>query len=104
MKLFVPAAIASTALAPEQIENTIAHELHHIGLASLGPRYEQSISSLSPEAREVGKWMTASERERWDRDVANVPSDLAKAEARACAGGQPGCNRPAASADPRRRR
>jgi hypothetical protein len=92
------------AKTPEQIENTIAHELHHIGLASRGPQYETSLSSLSPEAQAVGKWMTAfgeglamlaaaggpdvhphavspvADRERWDRDVANFASDLAKVQ------------------------
>jgi Putative zinc dependent peptidase (DUF5700) len=89
---------------PDQIGNTIAHELHHIALASLGPEYQTSLSKLSPEAQAVGQWLTAfgeglamlaaaggpdvhphavspaSDRERWDRDVANFPSDLAKVQ------------------------
>lgn len=41
-----------------QFENTVAHELHHIGAGSLEARYEES----------------------WDRDVANFDADLRRVE------------------------
>src|SRR5262249_53226536 len=69
-----------------------------------GSQYETSLSSRSPEAQAVGKWMTAfgeglamlaaaggpdvhphavspvDARDRWDRDEANFASDLAKVQ------------------------
>ena len=84
-----------------EIENTIAHEMHHIGSASLGAKYETSLTPLSAEAQAVGRWLTAfgegiamlaaaggpdvhphgsssaADRARWDRDVANFSVDLA---------------------------
>ena len=40
-----------------KFENNVAHELHHIGLGSLGPVYTQKIAVLSDRARSVAGWM-----------------------------------------------
>ncbi len=83
-----------------KFENTVAHELHHIGYASV------ESTEAEPEAKTIGgvraalNWMGAfgegfamlaaagspdvhphavsgrEERERWDRDMANLPRDF----------------------------
>jgi hypothetical protein len=40
-----------------KFENTVAHELHHIGLGSLGPVYSQKIADLPERARAAAEWM-----------------------------------------------
>ena len=84
----------------DKFANTVAHELHHIGLASVNSRYEKIISSLPEKARTVAGWMgafgegmamlaaagspdihphamsTESERARWDHDMANFNNNL----------------------------
>jgi hypothetical protein len=40
-------------------ENTVAHEMHHIGLSSIDKLYEQKIASLPPTANRVARWMGA---------------------------------------------
>ena len=84
----------------EQFENTVAHELHHIGFASL----PEPDSPHPPEAERILPWIGAfgegfamlaaaggpdihphehsskETRERWDRDVANFDADLAKVQ------------------------
>lgn len=47
------------AVGREKMENTVAHELHHIGLGSLGPVYDKKIESLSPNPRAAAGWMAA---------------------------------------------
>lgn len=51
------------AVDPTQSEsafaNTVAHELHHIGLASLSAEHERRIESLPPPARQAARWMGA---------------------------------------------
>lgn len=88
------------ALTREKFENTVAHELHHIGFASL----PSDATKHEPKVQTVLDWMgafgegfamlaaaggpdvhpharsSAAERERWDRDVANFDGDLKKVE------------------------
>jgi hypothetical protein len=88
----------------EQIENTMAHEMHHIGAASLDAKYEAKLVTLPPAAQAAARWMgafaeglamlaaaggpdvhphassPAADRARWDRDVANFAADQQKVE------------------------
>ena len=83
-----------------QFENTVAHELHHIGYASVAARYDTAIADLPPDARAAAEWMgafgegfamlaaaggpdvhphaasPATDRARWDHDVADFGRDL----------------------------
>ena len=43
----------------EKFENTVAHELHHIGLGSVGPIYDRKIAALPEPAHTVADWMGA---------------------------------------------
>ncbi len=91
------------ALDQARFENTVAHELHHVGFASLGDR-SATLASLPPPARRAAEWLSAfgegfamlaaaggpdvhphaaspaADRERWDRDVAHFDRDLARVE------------------------
>jgi hypothetical protein len=91
------------AKSREQLENTIAHELHHIGYAAACPSSDDSTAdSAVATAREwlgafgEGVAMLAAaggpdvhphalspveDRLRWDRDVANSAADLRRLEA-----------------------
>ena len=43
----------------DYFEQTVAHEMHHIGLASTDKEYEKKISSLPAPAKKVAHWMGA---------------------------------------------
>ncbi len=84
----------------EKFENTVAHELHHIGLGSVGPIYDRKIAGLPEPAHTVANWMGAfgegmamlaaaggpvvdphaasspEERARWEHDLARFNDDL----------------------------
>ena len=87
-----------------KFENKVAHELHHIGFASVESLTEAKLQSLPPNVKTAVNWMGAfgegfamlaaaggpdvdphaagspEERARWDRDMANFNSDLKKLE------------------------
>ncbi len=84
----------------EKFENTVAHELHHIGLGSVGPIYDRKIAALAEPAHTAADWMgafgegmamlaaaggpdvhphaasSAKERARWDHDMEQFNDDL----------------------------
>jgi len=90
----------------EQFENTLAHELHHIGYGSScpGKAVTDEIAKLPRNARTMIDWISAfgegfamlaaaggpdihphavskpEDRARWDRDLANFNDDLKKVE------------------------
>jgi hypothetical protein len=43
----------------ESFANTVAHEMHHIGLSSVDKQYEEKIASLPDPAKAVAEWMGA---------------------------------------------
>jgi hypothetical protein len=91
-------------LTRAQFENTVAHEMHHIGYASISDRTERSLAGLAPGVRTAVEWMGAfgegfamlaaagsplvhphafskrEDRERWDRDMANFSRDVKTVE------------------------
>jgi hypothetical protein len=84
-----------------KFENTVAHELHHIGFASVRSLSEAKLNGLPANVRSAVEWMGAfgegfamlaaaggpdvhphtvsspEERARWDHDMANFNQDLA---------------------------
>lgn len=84
-----------------KFENTVAHELHHIGFSSVDSLVEAKLKDLSPNVKSAVEWIGAfgegfamlaaaggpdihphavsspEERARWDDDMANFNRDLA---------------------------
>jgi hypothetical protein len=84
----------------EQFENTVAHEMHHIGFASLESEKDAQLANLPPATKSAVEWMGAfgegfamlaasgspdihphtnskpEDRARWDRDMANFNQDV----------------------------
>lgn len=89
---------------PESFENTVAHELHHIGLGSLEARQEAILARLPPQAKLAAGWLSgfgegeamlaaagsadrhphweddAAARARWDSDMMHFNADLKSVE------------------------
>lgn len=92
-----------SSLVLEQFENTMCHELHHIGYENVAG-VDASLEELPAEARTAASWMGAfgegmamlaaagspdvhpnahsspEDRERWDRDMANLGEELQSVE------------------------
>ncbi|MFM9905199.1 MAG: DUF5700 domain-containing putative Zn-dependent protease [Pyrinomonadaceae bacterium] len=94
------------SVSKEKFENTLAHELHHIGYGSScpSPSTTASINQLSPNRQKILKWIGAfgegfamlaaaggpdvdphlyslpDDRLRWEKDVANFDNDLKTVE------------------------
>jgi len=91
-------------LTRAQFENTVAHELHHIGYSSINARVAARFKDLSEDSRNAVEWAGAfgegfamlaaaggpdvhphavsnpEDRVRWDHDMANFNQDLKTVE------------------------
>lgn len=90
--------------SPQAFANTVAHELHHVGLSSLDAAYGKRLESLPANARQAARWIGAlgeglavlaaagspdvhplrdfpeSERLRWDQDMQNIDQLLGQVD------------------------
>ncbi len=88
------------AKAPADFENTVAHELHHIGYSSAGARTDSLVAALPDSVKPVALWISAfgegfamlaaaggpdvnphatskpEDRRRWDFDMTHVNDAL----------------------------
>jgi hypothetical protein len=88
------------AISAAKFENTVAHEMHHIGFASIEKQTQALLANLPPNVKPAAEWMGAfgegfamlaaaggpdvdphaasspDERARWARDMANYNPDL----------------------------
>ena len=88
------------AISAASFENTVAHEMHHIGFASIEKQTDALLASLPPNVKPAAEWMGAfgegfamlaaaggpgidpqaaskpEDRARWNRDMANYNPDL----------------------------
>jgi hypothetical protein len=88
------------AMTAPQFANTVAHELHHIGFASVSSRTDSVLAALPDSVRTAAEWMgafgegfamlaaaggpgvhphavsAAADRARWDADMAHFNQDL----------------------------
>jgi len=87
-------------VSPAKFENTVAHELHHIGFASIEAEQENALARLTPNVRAAVEWLgafgegfamlaaaggpdvhphvasTPEDRARWDHDMERVDADV----------------------------
>lgn len=87
-----------------QFENTVAHELHHIGYSTVSAQGDSAIAALPPGAKAAAEWVGAfgegfamlaaaggpdvhphaesppADRARWDRDLGNFNLDLLRVQ------------------------
>ena len=92
------------AISRPIFENTVAHEMHHIGLASIEKKLQGQYDGLAPAARSAAECLGAfgegfamlaaaggpdvhphaasrpEDRARWDKDMAGFDADLGKVE------------------------
>ncbi len=47
------------AISPQEFQNTVAHEMHHIGLSSTDAFYQKKVQLLPPPAQKAALWMGA---------------------------------------------
>ena len=46
-------------VSEQEFDNTVSHEMHHIGLSSTDKLYNQKIASLPPASQKAAQWMGA---------------------------------------------